>query len=77
MKRALVIRHARAETLAANFTSVLRSENFQLEPLNIFDDAPGYRSFQAPPVEEISLIIALSGPMSVNQDYPALREERD
>ena len=77
MKRALVIRHSAAETLAANFTSVLRSENFELEPLNIFDDAPGYRSFQAPPLEDISLIIALGGPMSANHDYPALRVERE
>ena len=77
MKRALVIRHARAETLGANSTSVLRSENFELEPLNIFDDAPGYRKFQAPPLEDISLIIALGGPMSANDDYPALREERE
>ena len=77
MKRALVIRHARAETLAGNFTSVLRSENFVLEPLNIFDDAPDYQSFQAPPLEDISLIIALGGPMSANHDYPALREERE
>ena len=77
MKRALVIRHARAETLAGNFTSALRSENFQLETLNIFDDAPGYRKFPAPPVEEISLIIALGGPMSANDNYPALREERE
>ncbi len=77
MKRALVIRHAAAETLAANFTSVLQSENFQLEPLNIFKDAPKYRSFQAPPLEDISLIIALGGPMSANDNYPALRQERE
>ena len=77
MKRALVIRHAAAETLAGNFTSVLRPENFQLETLNIFGDAPNYRKFPAPPVEEISLIVALGGPMSANHDYPALREERE
>ena len=75
MKRALVIRHDAAETLARNFTSVLQSENFQLEPLNIFKDAPEYRLFPAPPLDEISLIIALGGPMSANDDYPALRQE--
>ena len=75
MKRALVIRHAPVETLAANFTAVLQSENFQLEPLNIFKDAPVYRSFQAPPLEDIGLIIALGGPMSANDDDPVLREE--
>jgi GMP synthase (glutamine-hydrolysing) len=77
MKRALVIRHAELETLAGNFTPVLQSENFQLEPLNIFEDAPGYRIFAAPPLEEISVIIALGGPMSANDDYPALRQERE
>ena len=75
MKRALVIRHAAAETLAANFTSVLQSQAFQLEPLNIFEDAPEYQLFPAPPLDEISLIIALGGPMSANDDYPALRQE--
>ena len=75
MKRALVIRPAAAETLAANFTSVLQSQAFQLEPLNIFEDAPEYQLFPAPPLDEISLIIALGGPMSANDDYPALRQE--
>ena len=77
MKRALVIRHAELETLAENFSSVLRSQGFQLEPLNIFDDAPEYRIFAAPPLKEISLIIALGGPMSANDDYPALHKERE
>ena len=77
MKRALVIRHAELETLADNFTAVLESKKFQIEPLNFFDDGPEYRLFAAPPLEEISLIIALGGPMSVNDDYPALRQERD
>ena len=76
MKRALIIRHAEVETLAGNFTSVLKSEKFQLEFLNIFDDAPEYRIFAAPPLEEISIIIALGGPMSANDDYPALHQER-
>ncbi|MED5569119.1 MAG: hypothetical protein VYE19_05590, partial [Chloroflexota bacterium] len=75
MKLALVIRHSELETLADNFTSILKSEKFQIEPLNIFDDAPDYRLFAAPPLEEISLIVALGGPMSVNDDYPALRQE--
>ena len=75
MKRALVIRHAAAETLAGNFTSVLESEHFELEPLNTFEDAPDYRLFPAPPLDEISLIIALGGPMSANDYYPALRQE--
>ena len=77
MKRALVIRHAAQETLAGNFTPVLQSKDFALESLNIFEDAPGYSSFRSPPLEEISLIVALGGPMSANDDYPALHQERE
>ena len=77
MKRALVIRHAELETLASNFTSILQARGFQLESLNIYDGAPEHHTFTAPPLEEISLIIALGGPMSVNDGYPALRQERD
>ena len=77
MKRALVIRHAESETLSGNFTSVLQSEKFQIEPLNIFDCAPKYPLFSAPALEEITLIIALGGPMSVNDNYAGLRQERE
>ena len=77
MKRALIIRHAAPETLAANFTEVLEQHGFQLEPLNVFAWAPTYHHFDPPPLEEVDLVVALGGPMSANDDYPAIHQEQD
>ena len=77
MKRALVIRHAEPETLAANFTGVLKEHGFQLETLNIFESSPGYHRFAPPPLEQVALIVALGGPLSANDDYPAIHQERE
>lgn len=76
MKRALVIRHAAPETLAANFTGVLEGHGFHLEPLNVFASAPAFDRFDPPPLAQVDLIVALGGPMSANDDYPALHLER-
>ena len=76
MKRALVIRHAAPETLAANFTSVLKQHGFHLEPLNVFESSPAYDCFTPPPLEQINLIVALGGPQSANDDFPAIHQER-
>ncbi len=76
MKRALIIRHAAQESLAANYTETLVSQGFALEPLNIFESAPDYRRFSPPDLEGISLILILGGPLSANDDYPALHQER-
>ena len=76
MKRALIIRHAAVETLASNFQSILVQEGFQLEPLNVFDSAPTYDRFSPPALGEISFILVLGGPLSANDDLPALHKER-
>ena len=76
MKRALIIRHAAAESLAGNFQSTLESHGFALEPLDIFEEAPAYHKFAPPGLAEIDLILVLGGPMSANDNYPALHEER-
>ena len=76
MKRALIIRHAASETLASNFRSTLEDQGFQLEPLNIFESAPNYAEFSPPDQSELDLILILGGPMSVNDDYTAIHEER-
>ncbi len=76
MKRALVIRHSAAETLGGNFTALLEGLGFQLVALNVFESAPDYDRFLAPALSEVSLIIALGGPMSANDDLPALAMER-
>lgn len=77
MKRALIIRHAAPESLAANYRSTLETHGFHLEPLNVFESAPDYDRFSPPDLADISLILALGGPLSANDDYPALRLERD
>ena len=76
MKRALIIRHAEPETLAANFTGVLERHGFTLEPLNVFESAPAFDRFAPPPPERVDLIVALGGPQSANDDYPAIHQER-
>ena len=75
-KRALIIRHAEPETLAGNYTSALEERGFELHALNVFEGAPGFEAFEAPPLEDVDLIVALGGPQSANDCYPALREER-
>ena len=77
MKQALIIRHAEPETLAANFTGVLEQHGFHLEPLNVFESAPAFDHFSPPPLEQVALIVALGGPQSANDDYPAIHRERE
>ena len=77
MKNALIIRHAAPETLGANFTSILVKEGFRLSPLNLFDLAPEYRRFPQPDLGRTDLIVALGGPLSANDDFPALVQERE
>ena len=75
-KLALIIRHAAPETLAGNYTSVLKERGFELRPLNIFESAPAFEKFDAPSIEEVDLIIAIGGPQSANDCHPALHSER-
>ena len=73
-KLALIIRHAEPETLAENYTSALLERGFDLRPLNVFESAPEFQDrFDPPALEEVDLIIALGGPQSANDCYPALR----
>ena len=76
MKRALIIRHHEAETLGSNFRAILEGRGFELAACNIFESAPRYDRFDAPPLDELDLIMAFGGPMSVNDDLPALHRER-
>jgi GMP synthase-like glutamine amidotransferase len=77
LKNALIIRHAAPETLGANFTSILEGAGFGLHPLNLFDLAPQYGSFPPPDLGRIDLIMALGGPLSANDAFPALEQERE
>lgn len=76
MRRALIIRHHEAETMGTNFQAILEGRGFELIPCNIFESAPRYDRFDAPTLGEVDLIMAFGGPMSVNDDLPALHRER-
>ena len=73
--QALIIQHHPAETLGANFAAVLRTAGFALTTVPVYEGAPGFAAFDAPDLDDVDLIIALGGPMSANDDYPALRQE--
>ena len=77
MKRALVIRHHEAETMGGNFRAVLERYGFEFVACNLFDDAPRFDVFDAPPVADVDLIMVFGGPMSVNDDLPSLWRERE
>ena len=77
MKRALLIRHSSSETLAKNYLSVLEEQGFDIDSLNLFESAPKYNRFSAPNLHDIDMIIVLGGPLSVNDDYPALHKEQE
>lgn len=74
-RRAAIIQHEAVETLGSNFTAVLQEAGFQLIPVLIFQRAPQFDRLFAPELAEVDLIVALGGPMSANDDLPALREE--
>ncbi|MCE2464851.1 MAG: type 1 glutamine amidotransferase [Dehalococcoidia bacterium] len=76
-RNAVVIRHSPVETLGSNFTSVLTERGFELKEVNLFDHAPAYDRFAAPPLDAAKVVIALGGPMSVNDKLPALEVEQE
>ena len=75
MKTSVVIQHHRFETLGANFGSILRECGYEIATVPVFDGEPEFAEFDAPDLDGADLIIALGGPMSANDGYPALRRE--
>ena len=73
--RAVIIQHHPVETLAGNFTGVLRDAGFALTTVPVFESAPDFAAFSAPDLSEVDLIVSLGGPMSANDNYPALIQE--
>ena len=74
-KRAVIIQHHPVETLGGNFTAVLRDAGFALTTVPLFAGAPDFAAFDAPDLSEVDLIVSLGGPMSANDNYPALIQE--
>ena len=76
MKKALIVRHHEAETMGSNFREILERHGFEFVACNIFESAPAYDRFDVPALGDVDLIMAFGGPMSVNDDLPALHAER-
>ncbi len=74
-KHAVIIQHIAVETLGGNFTALLRDAGFDFTTVPVYADAPDFAKFDAPDLSEVSLIVALGGPMSANDNYPALMQE--
>lgn len=74
-KRAVVIQHHLVETLGANFTGILRDAGFEIATAPVHKGAPNFADFEAPDLSEADLIVALGGPMSANDNLPALIQE--
>ena len=77
MKKAVVVQHHRFETLGSNFGSILSELGYEIETVSVFEGEPDFVSFDAPDLGEVDIIIALGGPMSANDGYPALRQEME
>lgn len=73
--RAVVIQHHPVETLAGNFAGILEDSRFSITPVPVFAGAPDFVEFDAPDATGADLIIALGGPLSANDNYPALIQE--
>lgn len=74
-KRAVVIQHHPVETLGGNFTAILSDAGFELTTVAVHKGAPDFAEFEAPDLSEVDLVIALGGPMSANDNFPALIQE--
>ena len=77
MKRAAIIQNHRFETVGSNFGSILDELGYEIETVPAFEGEPDFTDFDAPDLGEVDLIVALGGPMSANDGYPALRREME
>ena len=77
MKNAVVIQHHRFETLGSNFSAILSELGHEIATVPMFEGKPDFAEFDAPDLDGVDLIIALGGPMSANDGFPALRAEME
>ena len=75
MKRVLVVQHSPIETLGGNFGAILREPGFSVQVLGLHGAALHNPQPPLPPPDQIDLLVALGGPASANDPYPALRTE--
>ena len=74
-RHAVIIQHIAVETLGTNFTALLRDAGFALTTVPLYEGAPDFAAFNVPDLSEVNLVISLGGPMSANDNYPALIQE--
>ncbi|MDE2785213.1 MAG: type 1 glutamine amidotransferase [Chloroflexota bacterium] len=74
-RRAVVIQHHPVETLGSNFAGILCDAGFELTTVPVHKGAPDFAEFDAPDISDVDLIVALGGPMSANDNFPALIQE--
>ena len=74
-KHAVIIQHHPVETLGGNFTAILRDAGFATTMVPVFAGEPDFVEVDAPHATETDLIVSLGGPMSANDNYPALIQE--
>ncbi len=74
-RHAVIIQHIAVETLGGNFTALLRDAGFAITTVPLYKGAPDLAAFNAPDLSETNLVISLGGPMSANDNYPALIQE--
>jgi GMP synthase (glutamine-hydrolysing) len=75
LKNAIVIQHHRFETLGSNFGSILGELGYEITTVPVFEGEPDFTDFDAPDLDRVDLIVVLGGPMSANDDFPALQRE--
>ncbi len=73
--KAVVIQHHQFETLGSNFQSVLKGAGFDIVTVPVYAEAPMFQKFEAPKPKSDDIVIALGGPMSANDGFPALEAE--
>ncbi len=74
-RHAVIIQHIAVETLGANFTGLFHDAGFSITTVPLYAGAPDFKTFDPPDLSEADLVISLGGPMSANDNYPALIQE--
>ena len=75
MQKAVVIQHHRFETLGSNFSAILSELGHEIATVPVFEGEPDFAEFDAPDLDGVDVLVALGGPMSANDGYPALQQE--
>ena len=77
MTRAIVVQHHPVETLGDNLAGVLSERGIICDTLLVDEPVLAGGCLPLPPIAEVDLVVPLGGPMSANDPFPAIRQERD